>query len=146
MKLNIDTLSLTMVLCFWLISGGCQKSSLPISVVDHRQAVMKKCSRIDIESESIEQGLRELFTQIAEQYGPFDSEPIIQDYTPLIQHGLYLNGFCSIQNLKINAVIFDIDIFFLTERTPSSLNIVAFQQGNSHPVLSLSNHYYVQAQ
>jgi hypothetical protein len=135
--------SLFLVLVFW---AGCSKPAVPITVVDQRKEMMKKCSRIDIEKECVEQGLGQLFSRIAEKYGPFESEAIIRDYTPLIQQGLYFNGFCMIQNLNINGETFDIDIFFLTEQNPSSLNLVAFVKGNANPVISLSNRYYVSPQ
>lgn len=134
----------------WLLVAvlpGCNRpDGVPITIVDQRQTIMQKCSRIDIDQECVEEGLGQLFTRMAETYGPFESEPLIRDYAPMIQQGLYRHGFCSIENLHIHGQTFDIDIFFLAEPNPSSLNLAAFVKGQLYPVISLANRYYVEPQ
>ena len=122
---------------------GCETgNTITIQVTDQRSINPTNYSRIEIPQEHLEAGLSELLRKMSEQLGPIESESIIQNYSPIIQEGLYRSGYCSIQKLNINGSTVDIDVYFRTGKTQPVLIIDAYLQGGLRPSYSVANHYF----
>ena len=124
---------------------GCRSNNhpVPVSVTDYRRHSARNYGRIDVSKYALEQGLKEVFEQMQQRFGPFDYEPIIKDYSPLIRQGLYQSGFCSIQHLNIAGATIDIDIFFRVDQPQPSMNMEVFIDGQLEPTFGLVNPYYI---
>ena len=127
--------------CPW----GCNQGghSIPITTIDQRKLDFEQLGRIDIAEEELEMGLSRLFEQISQHTGPVNYQPILKDYIPAIQKGLYYNGFCSIRKLNLNSATVDIDIYFRIDTKPAALRIEAYLNGSTSPSVTLANHYQV---
>jgi len=94
---------------------GCERGNMiTIQITDDRSINPSNYSRIEIPQEHLESGLRELLKKMSEQMGPIEVEAIVQNYSPIVQEGLYRSGYCSIQKLNINGSTVDIDVYFRT--------------------------------
>ena len=135
---------------FILVSGmfffsviGCESTdTIPIQITDYRSINPKHYSRIEVPQVHLESGLRELLKKMSEQMGPIEAEAIVQNYSPIVQEGLYRSGYCSIQKLNINGSTVDIDVYFRTKGAQPVLIIEAYLQGGVRPSFSVSNHYF----
>jgi hypothetical protein len=127
---------------------GCNDSrySVPITTIDQRKLDFEQLGRIDIAQEELETGLSRLFEQISQHTGPVNYQPIIKDYIPAIQKGLYQSGFCGIRKLNLNSSTVDIDIYFRIDTKPAVLRIEAYLNGSTCPMVTLANQYNVTAQ
>ena len=127
---------------------GCNDSrySVPITTIDQRKLDYEQLGRIDIAQEELEMGLSRLFEQLIRHTGPVNYQPIIKDYIPVIQKGLYYSGFCGIRKLNLNSATVDIDIYFRIDTKPPALRIEAYLNGSTRPAVILANHYNVTAQ
>ena len=112
---------------------------------DHRSVTPYGYQRVEISKADIAQGLRRIFIQFSQDFGPFNAEPIIRDYTPVIRNALYRSGYCSIQKLEINDVITDIDIYFRSDDLQPTLTINTYLHGAQAPSYSVKNQYYAAA-
>jgi len=140
--------SVTLVLLLSLLLAsplGCNDSrySVPITTIDQRKLDFEQLGRIDIAQEELEMGLSRLFEQLIQHTGPVNYQPIIKDYIPIIQKGLYYSGFCGIRKLNLNSATVDIDIYFRIDKKPASLRIEAYLNGSTRPAVTLANHYNV---
>ena len=120
---------------------------LPIEVSDYRAVSMPSggYGRIEISTDDLEQGMTEILAQMAQRTGPIHVEPIVKDYTPVIQQALYNTGYCSIQKLNINNFTVDIDVYFSDSQPYPALMIKAFLNGEVEPAFTVVNRYYVSA-
>jgi len=144
-----QTVTLVFLLSLLLMSPfGCNDGghSVPITTIDQRKLDFEQLGRIDIAQEELEMGLSRLFEQISQHTGPVNYQPIIKDYIPAIQKGLYYNGFCSIRKLNLNSATVDIDIYFRIDTKPAALRIEAYLNGSTRPSVTLANHYSITAQ
>ena len=122
---------------------GCNRGNMiTIQITDQRSIKPTNYSRIEIPQEHLAAGLRELLKKMSEQMGPIQVESIVQNYTPIVQEGLYRSGYCSIQKLNINGSTVDIDVYFRTGTTQPVLIIEAYLQGGVRPSFSVANHYF----
>lgn len=145
----IQSVRLVAFLCLlFAASFGCKKGghSVPITTIDQRKLDFEQLGRIDIAQEELEMGLSRLFEQIGQHTGSVNYQPIIKDYIPAIQKGLYYSGFCSIRKLNLNSSTVDIDIYFRIDSEPAALRIEAYLNGSTRPAVTLANHYNVTAQ
>ena len=136
-------------LCFLFTACiGCKKSghTVPITTIDQRKLDYEQLGRIDIAQEELEPGLTRLFEQICQHTGSVNYQPIIKDYLPAIQQGLYYSGFCSIRKLHLNSSTVDIDIYFRIDSEPAALRIEAYLNGSTRPTVTLANHYNIAKQ
>ena len=145
------TQSVTLVFSLSLLLAsplGCNDSrySIPITTIDQRKLDFEQLGRIDIAQEELEMGLSRLFEQLIQHTGPVNYQPIIKDYIPIIQKGLYYSGFCGIRKLNLNSATVDIDIYFRIDKKPAALRIEAYLNGSTRPAVTLANHYNVTAQ
>ena len=124
---------------------GCNDGghSVPITTIDQRKLDFEQLGRIDIAREELELGLSRLFEQISQHTGPVNYQPILKDYIPAIQKGLYHNGFCSVRKLNLNSATVDIDIYFRIDTQPAALRIEAYLNGSTRPTVTMANHYQV---
>ena len=122
---------------------GCERgNTITIQITDYRAINPTNYSRIEIPQEHLASGLRELLQKMSEQMGPIEVEAIVQNYSPIVQEGLYRSGYCSIQKLNINGSTVDIDVYFRTGVTQPVLIIEAYLQGGVRPSYSVANHYF----
>ncbi len=144
-----QTITLIFLLSLLLTSPfGCNDGghSVPITTIDQRKLDFEQLGRIDISREELEMGLSRLFEQISLHTGPINYQPIMKDYIPAIQKGLYYNGFCSIRKLNLNSATVDIDIYFRIDMNPAELRIEAYLNGSTRPAVMLANRYSITAQ
>jgi len=139
---SVFVLGLLLASLFGCNDGG---YSVPITTIDQRKLDFEQLGRIDIAQEELELGLSRLFEQISQHTGPVHYQPIIKDYIPAIQKGLYYNGFCSIRKLNLNSATVDIDIYFRIDTNPAALRIEAYLNGSTRPSVTLANHYRITA-
>ena len=125
--------------------AGCQSRSVPIQIVDDRHAQTNRYSCIDLSEEDLQYGLGRVLSGLAQKVGPFETEALVKNYTPLIREGLYRSGFCRVQKLSINGVTVDLDIYFRTDESPAALYMEAYLGSNLEPALCLVNHYSINA-
>jgi len=148
------TQSFTLVCVLGLLLSallGCNDSSssrysVPITTIDQRKLDFDQLGRIDIAQEELEMGLTRLFEQLIQHTGPVNYQPIIKDYIPIIQKGLYYSGFCGIRKLNLNSATVDIDIYFRIDKKPAALRIEAYLNGSTRPAVTLANQYSITAQ
>ena len=137
---------LTTTGCFRSLFVPSQKlhsGQIPIEVSDHR-AKETNYSKVEITSQDVSEGLKQLCLQMEKELGQFNSQALILDYTPVIQKALYGKGFCTIQHLGINNVDVTIDSFFIIEGgLQPSLTIRAFFNNSNKPSFQVTNHYFI---
>ena len=122
---------------------GCEGGNrITIQITDQRSIKPTNYSRIEIPQAHLEAGLRELLKKMSEEMGPIEVESIVQNYSQIVQEGLYRSGYCSIQKLNINGSTVDIDVYFRTGSTQPVLIIEAYLEGGIRPSYSVANHYF----
>ncbi len=124
-----------------LIAGfGCQERK-PAMVAIIEQRHPHRFDRVDLPEDYVQEGLRQVFDQLAKKYGPFHSEGLIKDYSPLILQGLRHNGICSIQKLNIQGNTVDVDIYFIGEPKPARLVLQTYLNGQLNPEITLASNF-----
>ena len=137
------TWPLALICGFAPLLAGCEtQKTLPMGVPDHRQILVARYSRIDIQREDLAQGLHELFDQLVPRLGLIQIEPIVKDYSPMIRQALSRRVYCSVQKLNINGTPVDIDIYFRTDQTQPILTIDAYLEGSASPYYTVLNRYH----
>lgn len=126
-----------------LALGGCQNTSPKVRVENYRPGPGGTLGRIEIAASELEVGLTELFERLEEQYGPYAYGPVIKDYLPAFQEGLYYHGYAVVERLNVNGASIHILASFRVDRQPAVLRIEAYQDGVERPVVVLDNAYYV---
>ena len=131
-----------------LLQPACQQQIHPIPLipVNHITPEPARLGRIDLPQKDLESGLTSTFQRLSQQIGPLDYQPIVQNYAPLVRKSLYNNGFCGIRRLNLNGVTIDLDIYFLIDITPATLNIDVYLDGSTRPTFTLTNKYLVSSQ
>ena len=130
----------------FLLLSSCQKPTHPIPIaVNHLTPDPERLGRIDLPQKDLELGLNQTFQRLAQQIGDLDYQPMVKDYAPLVRKSLYHNGFCGIRRLNLNGVTIDLDIYFLVDKTPATLNIDVYIDGSTSPVFTLTNKYLISA-
>jgi len=136
---------LTIVLL--VLPSACQNQThpIPIATINHLTPEPSRLGRIDLPQQDLELGLTQTFQRLTEQIGSLDYEPIVQNYAPLVRKSLYNNGFCGIRRLNLNGATIDLDIYFLIDKTPATLNIDVYIDGSTRPTFTLTNKYLASA-
>ncbi len=130
-----------------LLSPACQKPThpIPIATVNHLTPDPARLGRIDLPQQDLETGLTSTFQRLTQQIGSLDYDNLVKNYAPLVRKSLYNNGFCGIRRLYLNGATIDLDIYFLVDKSPASLNIDVYIDGSTTPSFTLSNKYLVSA-
>jgi len=123
----------------FLAAGCAEKKPAMVTIVEQRHP--HRFDRVDLPEDYVQEGLRQMFGQLAKRYGEFDSEALIKDYSPLIQQGLRHNGICSIQRLNIQGNTVDVDIYFIGEPKPARLVLQTYLNGQLKPEVTLASNF-----
>ena len=124
--------------------GGCQDKGPEVQVKNYRPQAGGTLGRIEIAASELEVGLTALFERLEGLYGPYAYGPVIKDYLPAFQEGLYYHGYAAVERLNVNGASIHILVSFRVDRQPAVLRIEAYQDGVESPVVVLDNAYYVQ--
>ena len=138
----------SLAILFLLSPSACQKQThpIPLATVSHLTPDPSRLGRIDLPQQDLEIGLTHTFQRLTEQIGALDYKPIVQNYAPLVRKSLYNTGFCGIRRLNLNGATIDLDIYFLIDKTPATLNIDVYIDGSTRPIFTLKNKYLVSSQ
>jgi len=144
-RLIIKLVAAFFLILFFVLGCGffASRKAVPITGARQHSQIEGYSRVIGIPQGDIAYGLTRIFENLAQKYGPFEYEPMVKDYTPMVYRGLYERGYCRIQQLSINDVIVDIDIYFRVDQTPHVMIMDVFTQGSSQPSFSIANQYYL---
>jgi hypothetical protein len=141
------TIIILMIALLWS-PPACQRQThpIPLATTNHLTPNPARLGRIDLPQQDLEAGLTSTFQRLTEQIGALDYQPLVKNYAPLVRKSLYNNGFCGIRRLNLNGATIDLDIYFLIDKIPATLNIDVYIDGSTSPAFILTNKYLVSSQ
>lgn len=136
---------LPLVVMVLAVGVGCTNSEprVVVVMVGEREKAQSRLGHIFVSQSDISEGLKIILDELSVQLGPMDIEGIVSDYTPLIQQELRRIGSCRINKLKAGGATVDIVVCFQVDRSPESLVIEAYLNGEADPALRTVNRYFV---
>jgi|GEM_PF-5852095 len=142
---------ITTAILIWQVTGctstlytpsNNNQNSLPIEVSDYR-AKKTNYAKVDITTQDVAEGLKQLCTEMEQKIGRFDSESLILDYTPVIKKDVYSKGFSVITHLGINGTDVTIEAYFTVKGMQPAFTIRSYFNNSNQPQFQVTNHYYI---